>query len=1854
LTFYQGVSYTKELRLPGGTGLFFHPTEHFSAVLTMKCLNLRTIRRVLGPSKTRNSASNRSASKTRLAIEALEPRLVFAIQLAPGPVPDVVTVAPAAPPNQFVVTTGPAQRTTLGPSWSAIFPNGIYQTTAPNLTVQSTNFIAVDPGKTYSLSGWARSGDEFGQRFQPNNLQSLGYTSYDIDHQEILPEHVLRYAGSTDTTLATPLNPGDTTIHLTSATGWSNSAGAGAGTRGIAWYGYADSTSATYADYTYTRNVALGDVNGLWAPGAISGNVIQLTSPWIGPALPAGAAVRDTGDGSDAKFIPLDSQPVPGDWTWTQYAASFGGQEQPSGVDSLTQFRPGTAFIRPTIVTNQQGGTANFISWGAVNVTELPASATDADVGPTITDLSVITGSDQRQSISPKEFLYGRSLLKVDTNARYTISGRAINSSQAEEYPLGLVSFDIDQKLIEPLHVTKHGFAADTTLASPLAPGDTSLLVSNASGWSNDAWESATTRALAWYGYTDSTGHTYADYTYTRNIAFDFDTGLWQPGAIRYDVSAGAYRINLIKPWSGPALSAGAAIRNAASGEPRTELHTTPANDTQNDWVEYSATVGGGLWQNGQRSEELFRPGTAYIQPFYTYTSGGSDIIIAPVGNVVPTSNIANPADHHVELDLEVLAKNALNTSALAGDFNRDTAVDTADFVTWRKASGTTGLTPFSGADANGDGKVDDLDYTKWRSNAFQTSSIVIDSVATPQHGTANVVAGPNGTPVIHYQSDPWFVGTDVVTYTLRNTATNETKTLSVAVQVLGSNFEQNPTIVATLNAQAQTPGNVAPKAKDDSTSYYAYLYETAAGVPIVADGSQAPTLLANDTDSGNTLVTRLLSAPTHGTLSLNFDGTFTYTPVADFVGADTFRYEAFDGQFAEPAVASISVRASSDDVLQDKISAVGRGMLTYESAKARFPITNTPSYFDSSGNSYLSWRVHILPYLGMQSLYNQFHLNEPWDSPNNLPLAAKMPDIFRHPDDPTGSATTRFSIISAEGAPYYWRRSGGLLYGPSYSNFSDGTQDTLLVAETGADKAVAWTKPDAMNFDPNNPLSALGTLAKDEFQAVLADGATVTLPASIDPATFKSLVTLSGGESVDAAAVELQYIEATGGKPALEMSDAQVINNLRQISIAMENYEQVKHAFPITGTGNFDANGNAYLSWRVHILPYLGETALYNKFHLNEPWNSPNNLPLLDEMPASFRSSGDSFDSTTTRIMTFTGKDAPFGFQTAGLPQTGPSLSIIADGSSQTLMVAEAGPDKAVPWTSPADMPFDKNNPFASLGDLSSGKFFAGFFDAHVGTFGSDMDPAILSALVTRNGNETIDSGTVSARESERNVLPVYRTGSTVNDFKNLDIGLLNFQNVTKRFPASLFDSSGNPLLSWRVLLLPYIEQGDLYSKFHLNEPWDSPNNLALLDQMPDIFRTPGDPWDTPLTRVQGFTGANAPFPAQGTNTTKGLAVQSFTDGTSNTISFVESGNPVPWTKPTDLPFDANNPFSPLGDLGPIFVAAFFDGHITTQVASMSKDLLKAYITYNGGESVTSPPPIATVPAVYVGQSNGDAVMNEFGVDTFNVVLEKAPQGDVVISVSSGDANIATLDKATLTFTPANWNVAQRVAIRAVDNFVINADQVVGITAEVVAAMSDDSYDPVAPQQFNATVRNDDFALADYNHNGSAEQTDYVSWRSNFGGNANGSLAADGNGNGTVDAADYVVWRKIASTPGQGSAIEAPSINSESAAAAIVAEPTIKDSSPIDAAFAQMGRVIYGFPLTEVTDDDTTAVPEQDKAPFDGSSSAELLLIELNSQRSATTDAQETQSHVDDKDDSCETDSALATALNQNWHSFD
>ena len=155
-------------------------------------------------------------------------------------------------------------------------------------------------------------------------------------------------------------------------------------------------------------------------------------------------------------------------------------------------------------------------------------------------------------------------------------------------------------------------------------------------------------------------------------------------------------------------------------------------------------------------------------------------------------------------------------------------------------------------------------------------------------------------------------------------------------------------------------------------------------------------------------------------------------------------------------------------------------------------------------GTPLLSWRVAVLPAIGEEELYKKFKLDEPWDSPNNIELLKQIPPIFEDPDNP--SEKTRIQVIA----------------GPnSFFNFSplipnEKIFGKVVLVETGPERAVPWTAPQDVVFDPAQAdtfMQSLGTLSDEGLPCVMFSGQIRWLPANSPPAMLRSIFMVSKDE---------------------------------------------------------------------------------------------------------------------------------------------------------------------------------------------------------------------------------------------------------------------------------------------------------------------------------------------------------------------------------------------------------------------------------------------------------------------------------------------------------------------------------------------------------------------------------------------------------------------------------------------------------------------------------------------------------------------------------------------------------------------
>ena len=171
---------------------------------------------------------------------------------------------------------------------------------------------------------------------------------------------------------------------------------------------------------------------------------------------------------------------------------------------------------------------------------------------------------------------------------------------------------------------------------------------------------------------------------------------------------------------------------------------------------------------------------------------------------------------------------------------------------------------------------------------------------------------------------------------------------------------------------------------------------------------------------------------------------------------------------------------------------------------------------------------------------------------------------------------------------------------------------------------------------------------------------------------------------------------------------------------------------FPRTATLGVD--GKPLLSWRVSLLPYLGEQALFDQFRQNEPWDSPHNAALIANMPSVYADPGSqAAPSGTTRFLAARGRNLVFD---DGIHQ---SVDRIAAGINRTIMLVEAPPERAVIWTKPDDLAYDENDPWAGLRGGRDGGFVALFADGSVHAIPPSTPKDVLNALFLTRGDKKI-----------------------------------------------------------------------------------------------------------------------------------------------------------------------------------------------------------------------------------------------------------------------------------------------------------------------------------------------------------------------------------------------------------------------------------------------------------------------------------------------------------------------------------
>jgi prepilin-type processing-associated H-X9-DG protein len=196
------------------------------------------------------------------------------------------------------------------------------------------------------------------------------------------------------------------------------------------------------------------------------------------------------------------------------------------------------------------------------------------------------------------------------------------------------------------------------------------------------------------------------------------------------------------------------------------------------------------------------------------------------------------------------------------------------------------------------------------------------------------------------------------------------------------------------------------------------------------------------------------------------------------------------------------------------------------------------------------------------------------------------------------------------------------------------------------------------------------------------------------------------------------------------------------------------------------------------------------------------------------------------------------------------------------------------------------------------------------------------------------------------------------MNNLKQIGLALHMYHDRYNTFPpAYVADANGKPMHSWRVLILPFLEQQGLYAEYDFTEPWDGPNNSRLLARMPAVYACPSHSGaeSGTITAYAGVFGEQCAFSGS-----QRVAITSITDGTANTLLVGEAtGAAIPWMKPEDIDvmkhpaLGDRDGFSGVHPGGVNFLLC--DGSVRFLELTINPEKLKALFTRNGNEVIGS-----------------------------------------------------------------------------------------------------------------------------------------------------------------------------------------------------------------------------------------------------------------------------------------------------------
>lgn len=624
---------------------------------------------------------------------------------------------------------------------------------------------------------------------------------------------------------------------------------------------------------------------------------------------------------------------------------------------------------------------------------------------------------------------------------------------------------------------------------------------------------------------------------------------------------------------------------------------------------------------------------------------------------------------------------------------------------------------------------------------------------------------------------------------------------------------------------------------------------------------------------------------------------------------------------------------ASEADQVRNNLKMIGQAFHFYLDDFDRFPRANGDAAGKQTG---LSWRVHLLPLFGLLDLYEEFHLDEPWDSEHNKKLIGKMPQVFACPGV-TDPGKTSIHVLVGEKTAFHGDTGTGL------RDFTDGTSNSILAVVAGPETADIWTKPGGLEFDRAAPKKSLGKI-DDSFLALYCDGLVSSIPADIEDQTLANLIEINDGQPID-------FVRETTPRPQTPVPTV-----ILTMAVAVDS-KSIIESMPMATEEEFEGR-KLHRNEMAAVCFVDDKTILFGPVDVVKQMITSGKTPKADLPPAlaNLQPAADLAIALDVKS------------QSALLDQAGmliPLLGLVQQIHHISLQINVTGKpgDKlveAIALTADERMAAT----LTQLAESSLRQVRKEMGDGALPGLNEDdasvieMARTIIKSAAIKNDGERIEFAVpvpVGFDELPELVRPALKKAAEIaeenikrNRLKMIAIAFHNYHDVYDKMPGAGRSATEKDGLSWRVHLLPLLDEASLYNKFNLDEPWDGPTNKPLIDQMPAIFRTDGvkDPGKTSL---HVFTGPGAPFEKNQTP-----QLRSITDGPSNTILAVIAGPDKAdvWTKPGGLDFDPEDPVKSLGTIGDSFLAVMFDGAVR-QFKDLKPETLLHLIQSQDGQPI-------------------------------------------------------------------------------------------------------------------------------------------------------------------------------------------------------------------------------------------------------------------------------------------------------------